>query len=210
MDRICSIDSCSKPVASRGWCPKHLARWSRHGHPLATHWDRFNRYEIDGDSCRLVMLDRKLETESVVLFDPADESLLRSRHWHLGNTGYAITFSTVEDGGSRRILRMHRMLLGLDRGRDTVVDHINGDPLDNRRANLRVVPQQINCSNREIINGNGSSKYRGVSWDRRKQTWVAYIKVNYRKRHLGSFSTEEGAAEAVARFREQQGLPPGY
>ena len=72
-----------------------------------------------------------------------------------------------------------------------VIDHINGDPLDNRVINLRASSHKQNMQNRKK-HSNGKSKYKGVSWSKASGKWQAQIQ----KRHIGLFLTQEEAAEA--------------
>lgn len=75
------------------------------------------------------------------------------------------------------------------------IDHINGNPLDNRPANLRVCTQAENTFNRGK-NKKGSSKYKGVGWHKKAGKWAAQIQANGIKHHLGVFETEAEAAIA--------------
>jgi hypothetical protein len=75
----------------------------------------------------------------------------------------------------------------------TVVDHINGDSKDNRVENLRVVTHRENCNNKV---GKYSSKYPGVHWDKERNKWVAYIRINGKKKNLGRYEKEEDARDA--------------
>lgn len=77
--------------------------------------------------------------------------------------------------------------------RHLVVDHINGDPLDNRRGNLRICTVQQNNWNRKR-RPNGSSSFKGVSAVGGRFT--AHIAPNGKMIYLGSFETEEEAARA--------------
>lgn len=81
-----------------------------------------------------------------------------------------------------------------------VVDHINGDLLDNRRQNLRICTQSENIHNTVGRYKNKSSKYRGVCFDNSRGTWLATIcKTTDGKKYqknLGRFLTEEEAALA--------------
>jgi len=95
----------------------------------------------------------------------------------------------------RRTRLMHQLLVDY-RG----VDHINGDGLDNRRANLRPYVHGQNQQNMKSTKG-GSSRFKGVSW--RKNRWDAYITVGGRKVHLGRFLTEEEAAHAYNTAAEE-------
>lgn len=81
---------------------------------------------------------------------------------------------------------MHRLLMDAPKG--MVVDHINGDPLDNRRSNLRICTQRDNTRN---------SKGTGTSLDKRRGTWRAEITVNRKRYYVGTgFKTQEDAMRA--------------
>lgn len=70
-----------------------------------------------------------------------------------------------------------------------VVDHINGNKLDNRRSNLRI------CTQSQNLNGRNTNKgYIGVSWDKFRGKWKANIGKDYQKIFLGRFDTAEEAA----------------
>lgn len=91
---------------------------------------------------------------------------------------------------------MHRFILNAPNDN---VDHINGNTLDNRRENLRVVPQEINVRNRRSVPGS-TSKYVGVHLHKLTGKWRAQIKVDSEAKSLGLFSTQEEANEARVNF----------
>lgn len=68
-----------------------------------------------------------------------------------------------------------------------VVDHINGDKLDNRAENLQIVTNRINTSKDKK---NKTSKYTGVCWDKSIKRWVSSIKINGKSKYLGCFKDE--------------------
>lgn len=80
-----------------------------------------------------------------------------------------------------------------------VVDHISGNQLDNRRENLRVCTRKQNQQNRTKNNRNNSSGFRGVSWDRFRNKWVAQLSLDYKHIYLGRFDDIEDAKETVKR-----------
>lgn len=91
---------------------------------------------------------------------------------------------------------MHRLIMGLQPGDRRNVDHINGDGLDNRRENLRVVRHQENCTNRRRINVRNKTGHSGVFYDRHGgNPWRAYID-SWRRIYLGRFATKEEAVKA--------------
>src|SRR5688572_10772522 len=90
----------------------------------------------------------------VVVFDEEDVELIGSRRWFLiSPNGYAATIL------SGRQTLMHRMLMGPTEGQE--VDHINGDRLDNRRANLRLCSRSQNLGNRRRWRSKDDG-YKGV------------------------------------------------
>lgn len=68
-----------------------------------------------------------------------------------------------------------------------VVDHINGNTLDNRKCNLRVCSAKDNSRNQTKLSKNNTSGYKGVSWDKNANKWIARIKVDKKLIHLGYF-----------------------
>lgn len=78
-------------------------------------------------------------------------------------------------------------------GHNIVVDHINDDSSDNRACNLQLVSPRYNGHKRRI---NASSKYVGVSLEKKSGKWVANISVNKELIRLGRFINEEDAAAA--------------
>jgi hypothetical protein len=125
--------------------------------------------------------------------------------WSLHNRGYAIT-----GGGNSKVL-MHRLILGLanepgqGRGsgaRQLQADHVNGDKLDNRRANLRVVTNQENHQNRQTGLGL-TSKYRGVYLQKATGKWCARAKTNGKTYWGGYYDSELDAAAAAWELRQR-------
>lgn len=107
-------------------------------------------------------------------------------------TVYAERTIRKRDGRYSRML-MHRQIMG-DVGEGKVIDHANGDGLDNRRGNLRAATAAENSWNRR--GGDGRSGYKGVSLSREKKKWRAAIFVNGRRHHLGYFADVQEAARA--------------
>lgn len=121
-----------------------------------------------------------------VLLDEEDLHLVLSCYWQL-KRGYAR--GSLE---SKEVL-MHRVVLGIE-DPYTYVDHINHDPLDNRRSNLRLVTPQQNAFN--MRSKGGTSAFKGVCYCSRTHSWQAQITVSYRCHFLGRYPSEELAARA--------------
>ncbi|MDG9858223.1 AP2 domain-containing protein [Pseudomonas nitroreducens] len=133
-----------------------------------------------------------------IIVDDDDFDSLEKFNWRIIGKGYAARNVAPENPSEGRIVAyMHREILGLQKGDSRVVDHVNGNPLDNRRCNLRVCTTSQNGMNRGPAAHNKSG-FKGVFWDRRRSKWTAYIRVDGRQKYLGLFATPEMAHQAYS------------
>lgn len=136
---------------------------------------------------------------AVALIDAADADAVLAHRWYLDARGYVRRNVPIAGGQGQATVRLHRELMGLTRGDPRKVDHVNHDPLDNRRANLRVCSHAENLQNRE--GGYGRSRYRGVIWLKSAGKWQAQVNFGGKNHYLGRFTDELEAARAAAEFR---------
>jgi len=134
-----------------------------------------------------------LSDGKIVKVDLEDREKVRYRSWRSNGRGYAVSRPWDKKERRYRTLYMHRMIIGAEDGE--VVDHINGDKLDNRKQNLRRVTQSENLQNAKLSSANRSG-FRGVSWCRWTSRWVAAIWRHGKKRNLGRYEEIEDAARA--------------
>lgn len=121
------------------------------------------------------------------------EPLMRWR-WAYHKDGYATR--TINIDGKSYIIYMHRQILGLT-DRNVECDHINGNRFDNRFGNLRAVTRSENQRNRHVTpQHRGTSRFRGVYWDKMYSHWRAAIWYNGKTISLGNFDDEAQAALA--------------
>lgn len=134
------------------------------------------------------------------IVDAINAPLILQSKWFLGSDGYARRKSRQAEleRGAPTYIAMHRQVLGLHlrkaRPGDPEVDHINGNKVDNRVENLRVVSRSQNNLNRH--RRVGRSQYVGVSFFRPANLWRAYITKDGARIELGYFKTELEAAMA--------------
>jgi hypothetical protein len=87
-----------------------------------------------------------------------------------------------------------------------VIDHINGNPADNRIENLRDVTQKVNIQNEKVARKKTKSGLLGAHWIERDKKWAANIRVDGRTIRLGAFQSPEEAhyvyLEAKRRLHE--------
>lgn len=120
---------------------------------------------------------------------------LSKHHWYCSNYGYAYRRGPGGRKGST-LLSMHRTVLGLDNtGCTSQIDHIDGNPLNNTVANLRVCSPSQNLHNRDKQKNNKSG-FKGVYWATQVGRWLANITVNGKRHHLGTFFSPAEAAKA--------------
>lgn len=124
-----------------------------------------------------------------IIFDTADIDIVCIYRWRA--TPY--TYATAT-GADKRNTFMHRLIVG-DPGPGNVVDHINQNKLDNRRANLAIVTVGTNNYNVRSERAHG---YRGVTFNKRSKhkPWSACISKNKVRYNLGYFTSAEDAAIA--------------
>lgn len=120
-----------------------------------------------------------------LLVDANISSALDKCNWHMTTKGYIEIRKTIK--GKARSARLHRLIIGAKHGQQ--VDHINGNKLDNRKCNLRIVNNRDNSINRKVHREGklaGSSKHTNGLWRSR-------ISINNKEISLGYFKTEEEA-----------------
>lgn len=171
-----------------------------------------------------IELDAPAGVRTIV--DADDFEFLSSMRWcgmpRPDGAGMAVVQLLGNAEHKARRLYMHRIIMRAYFDESVVVDHINGDPLDNRRCNLRVCTRQQNLWNRR--KRKGSSPFKGVHIHSRDGAIRAQIRVNGQQVRLGTFLSEiDGALayDAAARLHfgafacvnfpgpnEQGALPP--
>jgi hypothetical protein len=137
----------------------------------------------------------RLSQGKVAIVDDADYELVGGHKWSAlrrrgGRYYYAIR------GINGRSVAMHRLIM--DAPPALFVDHINGDGLDNRRANLRLCTNAQNLWNSKRSSSNKTG-FRGVCLDTQNRLYRAYINANGKRIYLGYYHLPEDAA--IARDR---------
>lgn len=138
-----------------------------------------------------------LTSGHVARIDAADYERVSQYTWSARRSKKAVyAQGAVQIGFAKAVVAMHRFILaeeGVPPGFD--VDHINGDPLDNRRENLRVCTRAQNCANRRH-RSNARGRFKGAMFDKRTGKWRAVLTLHGKPHHLGMFPTDEDAARA--------------
>lgn len=164
----------------------------RDGHYPLCNPDRYGvTHMADPKNTKLIPLTQG----KFAIVDAADYEWLSQRKWGCNCNGYArATEGYVDKNGikKRRDIFMHRLVANTPI--NMVTDHINGNPLDNRRSNLRACSNSQNRCNGKIKIS--SSKYKGVFWHKSAKKWVSQIVVDKKAHYLGIYEKELDAAKA--------------
>jgi hypothetical protein len=141
-----------------------------------------------------------------VIFDEADRELVAAYRWHgkrKSTEASVYAQSTVVIDGLKTSLSLHRYLLGATRGDGQVLDHWNGDTLDNRRGNLRITDTRGNSMNIRSSAQRKRGGFKGVFWNANAGKWEAGICAGAlrsngkrKKIYLGLFEDPADAARA--------------
>lgn len=142
---------------------------------------RCRKFEEENDYMRCTLRNGRS-----FIFDAEDLPFVSSCAWSVDEKGYVLGYKG----------KLHRLLMGSPANR--VVDHINGDPSDCRKANLRCITQHQNTQNSSLPK-HSTTGYKGVCFDKRRKRYMAHIHPNGRMKHLGYYDTPEEAAVAYDR-----------
>ena len=137
----------------------------------------------------------QLTQGKVALVDDSDFEYLNQFKWHVnkqGNTYYVIRYKRTLL--KKRVYEsMHRLIMKPDKG--FVIDHLDGNGLNNQRNNIRICTVSQNSMNRNKTVKNKSG-FKGVIWWERNSTWKAEIRLNKKKIYLGYYENIIDAAKA--------------
>lgn len=128
------------------------------------------------------------------IIDANDVPIVDAWNWFAvpKSCGFYVQRSVRVNGKSKTIW-LHREIMSAPS--DRVVDHINGDALDNRRCNLRLVTQAENMRNQRL-RSDSTSGLKGAHWNKAAKRWSSEIRTKERRIFLGLFDTAEAAHQA--------------
>lgn len=121
---------------------------------------QFNSYRIEGEIAYILIESEKYGKFEAMVDKEDLQRVYNLGKWSIAKYGESSGFYAVKRGN----VRLHRVVMNLDKEDKRVVDHIDGNTLDNRKSNLRVVEQSLNCKNVHKMRNNTSGKI-GVNYE---------------------------------------------
>lgn len=183
MSKKCSAEGCENKHYGKGYCVKHYTQLRRYGHILERTIHDSNEIIEYEDYAEIVLYNKKCEEIARAIIDLEYVDSVKKYKWYLSH-GYA---------RNDEVGFLHRYIM--NPSEDLVIDHINRNPLDNRRENLRICTQQENQFNHSV-HCNNTSGSTGVYWHKNTNKWIAQIVVNGEHRYLGGYKSKEEATNA--------------
>lgn len=193
-NRKCSCEGCTEKPKARfdglWYCNKHYLRMRANGDLFLHPKPRTTRLVYNGGNQATVITASGKE----IIIDSSDIEKVMKHSWCISKTGY--TVANVHG----HTIKLHRYLLDLEPGK-YVVDHIDGDPLNNRRSNLRLCSMRENARNIGLkkTNTSGCAGVRVTGHGR----YNARITVDRKEIHIGNFATMEEAVAARKQAEKQ-------
>ena len=153
---------------------------------------KYNEYDLSGE----YGIGYCSNTNTLFYFDLEDYDKIKDYCWseHILDNGYHEL--TAWEPKKCSNVNMHWIILGI------YYDHIDRNPLNNRKENLRKATASQNARNHSI-NSNNTSGITGVAWDKSKDKWVAYININKKLTRLGTFINKYDAIRARLRAAKE-------
>lgn len=132
----------------------------------------------------------------IALVDEDDYDKVSKFNWHYSSYKYAHTSNT-----RKHKITMHHLIMGKpEKGYD--VDHINGNGLDNRKSNLRIVPHWLNLHNSGVSKNNKSGE-SGVHYMARIDRYWAYINIQGKRKSLGYYKSFDEAKAVRVKAKQE-------
>ena len=187
MCKTCKVDGCNGKHHGKGYCSRHYQQFKKYGY--ITHIGRSEKdlnevIEYD-DYAEIILYNKQCEEIARAIIDLDDIEKCKHYKWSYKSDSSYVT--SVQHLGY-----LHRFIM--DAPEDMVIDHANGNKLDNRKSNLRICTAEENAFNNKTYETNKSG-YPGIDWHKKAGKWRARIQVQGRQIHLGLFESLDEAIQ---------------
>jgi hypothetical protein len=195
-DLKCSAKNCYSDAKgtfeNNIYCPRHLMQMKRSGIILERTIHDPNEIIIYDDYAEIILYDQHNKETGRAIID-IDDVILCSKYKWYNKAENGREYALSQEKG--KIIRIHRLILNFyDMSYD--IDHMDGDGLNNKKSNLRIITHQQNAMNQRKLPSNNSTGYIGVTFVKNTNKFQAQIYLNDKQIYLGSFSNIEDAIEA--------------
>lgn len=146
--QFCGEETHRKHSNGLGICDKHRYQIARHGHIIQGKYDK-NEYIFENNYIKIILQSNGKILEDYAIIDIDDYDKVKDYRWHLEKSRGDLKYVADCSGGKTK--RLHNIIMGVYD--DKVIDHINGNGLDNRKQNLRIATFSENGLNSKSRGG---------------------------------------------------------
>lgn len=181
----CKVDGCERYSRANGYCMRHYRQIRDSGkikeiNPNRTMLDK-NEIIKYKDYAEIILYDSNCYEKNRALIDIEDIEKIKDIKWNC-----AEDLHIHNDD-----IWLHRLIMNCN-DNNLVVDHINHNPLDNRKSNLRICTPQENGMNNSLSISN-TTGIIGLYYNEKRNTWQPNITVNQKVIVLGEFNNKDDA-----------------
>lgn len=189
----CSVKGCNNPIFCKGYCTKHYAQIQHYGKIITTIYDKNEIIEKE-DHAEIIVRKKDGSIKGIAIIDLDDVERCKRFKWGMYSNGYF--YGNIN---KKLRIRLHRYIMRLDNEDKRIIDHINRNPADNRKINLRITNFVINNRNKENHNPEGDKNYidKNINYDKRRNTYYGRIEYNGKRYNTGSYKTQEACRVAL-------------
>ena len=150
---------------------------------------KYNKIEIDGDIAKIYFYN----SDRYAIIDAEDVDKIKDYCW-VDNPKKYYPFAFING----KHIDLHRLIMPND-NKNFVTDHINRQPLDNRKCNLRITTQMQNCWNRNLSIANKTG-YKNITYVKSRDRYSVSVSRNYKRYYLGYYKDIEVAKQKLDEF----------
>jgi len=178
---------CGGKHHAKGYCMKHYDQIRRNGKILDRNTRDLNEILIIGNIAEIVLYDVEGKEKARTIIDAEDIEKIKNYKWHITEKGY------VKTNTNKGLIGIQHIIMNIRPKREKLVDHKDQNKLNNRKSNYRFCTHMQNVWNTEKRKNN-TSGFKGVQ--KSGKMWIARIRVNNKRIHLGTFKDKISAALA--------------
>lgn len=196
----CSVEHCNNPIFCKGYCTKHYAQIQHHGKIIDTSYNKNEIIEHD-DYAEIIVRKKDGTIKGIAIIDLDDVDRCRRFKWGMYSNGYFY-------GSINKILRirLHRFIMNAgDYSLNNIVDHIDRNPANNRKSNLRIVNSTINNRNKKVHNTDKDVEYKypNIYLDKRRNMYYGRFLYKNKSYSTIGYKTQELAYNAVETLKKK-------
>lgn len=191
---LCKRQRCNRIAVAKGYCKSHHSTYLKSGEKDFYRTD-LNQFIIINNTVQIILRDTHGNQIGEAIIDKADLEIVSKHKWYLTAKGYVMT--RID---RKKQLFIHRLLL--NPAPDKVIDHIDRDPLNNRRSNLRECTAGENLLNSKVRKDNITGQ-TGIVFRKSRNAYVARINRNGKEYYLGQFKNINDAVEVRKKAEKQ-------